>query len=308
MGELLADNPLYKKQLKPLLNSRKRKLKLPSVYHLQSLNEALLVDLVVEGCVCTNVPLDTGSDVNIMTEETAKILGFTNLSQSASILKPVDQGRLVPLGDLHDVPFYLSDQRFSQDFIVIRIPSPAPFPILLGRPFMYASKMVNNFITKEVTFGNPRRTLSWSKVSYQGETPSSDPGYTSGEEDNIRPKEPRVKWAQQLTTNINYLEVFLAPNREKDVCSNHVVQSSKIAEGSRAKGVFKTTGGIGGASSGSGNYSGGAGGASGAFCATSALACQEGTTTLGESATTSAVIDNTLGRGPGDLEASLNLQ
>ena len=224
--DLVADNPAYKKQLKPLLASRRRKLRLPSVNYLRSLNEPLLVDLIVEGCVCTNVPLDTGSDVNIMTEETARVLGFTNLEQSVSILKPVDQTRVVPLGDLHAISFFLTDQVFKQDFVVISIPSPAPFPMLMGRPFMYAAKMIPNFITREVTFGNPRKTISWSKTVYHGETSSTDPGYTSGEEDNRTTT--KVSWAKPVSSSINYLEVFVAPERRKTSSSNSLTKNPSV--------------------------------------------------------------------------------
>lgn len=103
VGELLQDNPTYKKQLRTLLTGKRRKRKLPSV-------EAMRlewddkgppeIEVQIMGCVLTDVPVDGGSSVNIVTEETAFNIGFSKFEKTQQVLRMADQSRVIPVGKL----------------------------------------------------------------------------------------------------------------------------------------------------------------------------------------------------------------
>ena len=209
VGELVADNPFYRRQLKPLVASRRRKYKLPAVASdilvVDKEEEPILLDIVMYGCIVTNVQVDNGAAVNVMTSETAQVLGLKPV-KSTSILRPFIQSRVKPEGQLNAVPFSVVGKEFTQNFYVVEVPTPSPFPILLGRPWCYAAGVTDDFRTKEISFGtDPRITLHWSRAKPQGETPSSDAGYTS--EDDSTPRK-RVRWSDPIATAVNYLELF----------------------------------------------------------------------------------------------------
>ena len=63
-------------------------------------------ELVVEvnGCTIPKVLIDGGSRVNIMLESTAFDLGYTTFKETDQILRMADQLRVVPAGQLSQVP------------------------------------------------------------------------------------------------------------------------------------------------------------------------------------------------------------
>jgi hypothetical protein len=53
--------------------------------------------------------------------------------------------------------------------------------MLLGRPWLYKAKVKTDWHKKTFTFGKPKTTISWETIIHEGETSSSDRGYTSKE-------------------------------------------------------------------------------------------------------------------------------
>ncbi|CAM6099317.1 unnamed protein product [Calypogeia fissa] len=92
MGQLLKDNPMYRRQLREMLIGR-RKRKLPKV------GDSIDVMMVAEdqgayeiaiqilGCVLSCVLVDGGSRVNIMIEATAHQLGFKEFEPTARTMR-----------------------------------------------------------------------------------------------------------------------------------------------------------------------------------------------------------------------------
>lgn len=171
------------------MRPRKRRIRLPPV----AVNFAQVEDfgapeitVEIEGCVIHNVPVDGGSGVNLILESTAFDLGYTTFDPTNQVLRMADQSRVVPMGRLSEIPTNISNTTYVLNDVVIRVCIGKPFPLLLGRPWLYTAGVKVNWEKKAFILGHPPVTISWRKDKYQGET--SDPeGYTSdwtGPEDN----------------------------------------------------------------------------------------------------------------------------
>ena len=138
-------------------------------------------ELVVEvdGCTITKVPVDGGSGVNLMLESTAFDLGYTTFEETDQILRMADQSRVVPAGRLSQIPTRIGQVTYLQNFVVIRVGTGRPFPMLLGRPWLYSAKVLVDWGAKEFIVGKPPMRIPWKAEKYLGETSDSD-GYTSG--------------------------------------------------------------------------------------------------------------------------------
>ena len=65
---------------------------------------ALELEVEIEGCVIPKVPVDGGSGVNIMLEDTAFELGYTMFEPMTQVLRLADQSRVVPVGHHSQIP------------------------------------------------------------------------------------------------------------------------------------------------------------------------------------------------------------
>ena len=133
----------------------------------------------VEGCIIPKVPVDGGSGVNLMLEDTAFDLGYTSFEETNQILRMADQSRVIPAGRLSQVPTRIGEVTYLQNFVIIRVSTGKPFPMLLGRPWLYSAKVLLDWGAKEFIVGKPPLRIPWKAEKYLGETSESD-GYTSG--------------------------------------------------------------------------------------------------------------------------------
>lgn len=113
-----------------------------------------------------------------MTEATAFNLGLTQLEKTPKVLRMADQSRVVPVGKLNEITTLIGGVAFLLDYIIIRPEVHSSFPLLLGRPWLYAAKVKLNWEQQELSFGKPRVTLNWAGDYHLGETQDDD-GYTS---------------------------------------------------------------------------------------------------------------------------------
>jgi hypothetical protein len=94
IGQLLHDNTNYQKLIREAwTRRRKKKFKLSSVAMNFSQPEdsgAPEVTVEVEGCSIPKVPVDGGSGVNLMLEETAFDLGYTAFEATDQVLRMAD--------------------------------------------------------------------------------------------------------------------------------------------------------------------------------------------------------------------------
>ena len=102
IGQLLHDNANYQKLIREeWTKKRKRRLKLPSVaVNFAEIEDygALKIVVEVDGCIIPKVPVDGGSGVNLMLEDTAFDLGYTSFEETNQILRMADQSRVIPVG------------------------------------------------------------------------------------------------------------------------------------------------------------------------------------------------------------------
>ncbi|KAG0563109.1 hypothetical protein KC19_8G005200, partial [Ceratodon purpureus] len=182
IGQLLHDNANYQKQLREAcIRPRRRRIRLPPVaVNFSAIEDYGAPEIAVEidGCMIQNVPVDGGSGVNLMLETTANDLGFTVFEPTIQVLRMADQSRVVPLGKLTGIPTKIGETTYPLNYVILKIETGRPFPLLLGRPWLYLAEVRVDWGKKEFTFGNPPFPLPWKHEEHMGETSDTD-GYTS---------------------------------------------------------------------------------------------------------------------------------
>ena len=159
IGQLLHDNINYQKIIREAWSQkRKRRLKLPSVAVNFSQVEdygAPELEVEVEGCIVPGVPIDGGSGVNLMLEDTAFDLGYTSFQATDQVLRMADQSRVHPVGRLSQIPTRIGKETYLLNYVVIRVNKGRPFPMLLGRPWLYSARVLVDWGAKEFVVGRP---------------------------------------------------------------------------------------------------------------------------------------------------------
>jgi hypothetical protein len=182
IGQLLHDNTNYQKLIREAwIRRRKKRFKLPSVAVNFSQPEDSGIPEVtveVEGCSIPKVPVDGGFGVNLMLEETAFDLGYTAFEATDQVLWMADQSRVNPVGKLSQVPTRIGGVTYLLNFVIIRVQTGRPFPMLLGRPWLYSARVLVDWGAKEFVIGKPSFRIPWTTEKHLGETSDSD-GYTT---------------------------------------------------------------------------------------------------------------------------------
>ena len=132
----------------------------------------------IDGCSVPKVPVNGGFGVNLMLEDTAFDLGYTFFEETNQVLQMADQSRVLPVGQLLQVPTLIGEVTYLFNFVIIRVSIGKPFPMLLGRPWLYSAEVVVDWGAKEFMLGKPRIRIPWKMEEHLGETSESD-GYTS---------------------------------------------------------------------------------------------------------------------------------
>lgn len=160
---MLHDNANYQKQLKEaLVRPRRRSIWLPTV----AVNFAEIEDFgspeiskEIDGCTVRNIPVDGGSEVNLMLENVAFDLGYTSLKPTHQTLGMADQSRVTRVGMLSGIPTKICGITYQLNYLVICVGEGRSFPILLSRLWWYLAGVKVNWEKKAFTFGDPPVSL-----------------------------------------------------------------------------------------------------------------------------------------------------
>ncbi|KAL3684965.1 hypothetical protein R1sor_002987 [Riccia sorocarpa] len=220
MLQLIVHSPQVLKQLNEWsrghkktargMRRRKKLLKEESIAAYAIIEEdrgAPEVDIEIRGCLIQHVPLDSGSGVNIMTESTATRLGFTTFSPCTKFLRIADQSRKRSLGILNQVETLFGGVPFLLNYVVLKPEDDSGYEVLIGRPWLYGARVVNDWDKQRVSFPvsgrkKPMR-INWGPVPHEGETPShdSDDYSTDSNEDKAYDSDE---------SSVNFLQCFEA--------------------------------------------------------------------------------------------------
>jgi hypothetical protein len=95
-------------------------------------------------------------------------LGYTNFKRTPEILRMANQIEVIPLGALSKVLTTMRELEYLLNYIIIRLPTPSVFPVLLGQPWLYKARVLEDWKKKEFKIGKIR--IPWEEPDYQGET------------------------------------------------------------------------------------------------------------------------------------------
>jgi Retrotransposon gag protein/Zinc knuckle len=185
IGQLLRDSPKYRKQVLDAVRNRRRRRLPPTITDVRFTEVedwgAPEIDAEIDGCMVPGIPVDGGSGVNVIMEQTAVDLGFTTFESTPKILRMANQEEVVPIGKLSQVLTRMGDLEYNLNYVVIRLPIPSTFQVLLGRPWLYKAGVLEDWKRKEFRIGSVK--IPWQKPGYHGETAASSDGYTDESED-----------------------------------------------------------------------------------------------------------------------------
>jgi hypothetical protein len=116
--------------------------------------------VIINGICVPNVPVDGGSGVNLMLETTAFHLGYFEFEPTPTILRMADQSKVMPIGQLSQLPTTVAGHTYLLNYVIICVDVGTPFPILLGRPWLYLADVKVDWKRKEFRFGKPTTVLS----------------------------------------------------------------------------------------------------------------------------------------------------
>ena len=129
-----------------------------------------------------------------MSAETMEEIGLTTMTTTPIILRMTDQSRVKPLGIVRRVPTLIGGISFKISYIIFKVSnSLSPYPILLGRPWLWKSKVVDDWDKGTISIGKGYKkiTLPMYPVQYHIETQEEDLDVTSDAsyDSNIEPSD-----------------------------------------------------------------------------------------------------------------------
>ena len=118
------------------------------------------VELFIDGSLIEGVPMNSGSSVNLMNADTMQEIGLTTMTTTPIILKMADQSRVKPLGILKQVLTTIGGIDFQINYIVFKITeSISPYPILLGRPWLFNGRVKEDWGKDTITVGKGKQKI-----------------------------------------------------------------------------------------------------------------------------------------------------
>ncbi|OAE26958.1 hypothetical protein AXG93_225s1010 [Marchantia polymorpha subsp. ruderalis] len=152
------------------------------------------IDVEIGGCIICKKTVDSGSEVNIMTEDTTRCLGFRSFEPTTRVLRLADQTRRMPLGMLRDITTIIGGAEFQLSYIILQPLMKRGYEVLIERPWLYGARVRCDWRRKRLQFLDPRDpssviTVPWVKIPHEGESQSTSSGYTSAKDNTSSDEE-----------------------------------------------------------------------------------------------------------------------
>mgnify|MGYP000668627533 CR=1 FL=1 len=110
------------------------------------------VDITIHEQKINRALIDGGSRVNVITMETCQTLRLMEWPKCPFWLRMADGSSVKPEGLLQNLPIMIEGYSFEISAVVLKVPEPAPYPFLLGRPWLQTARIKQNWQRNVMTF------------------------------------------------------------------------------------------------------------------------------------------------------------
>ncbi|CAA7021319.1 unnamed protein product [Microthlaspi erraticum] len=109
---------------------------------------------------------DSGSCINLMPTQTAKLLGITRLQPAQISIGLANHTIAKPRGVVIDVLLEIGDIKIPVDFHVINIQGGCDTPLILGRPFLATAGAVMDLPNRRMSLANVDKTVFYKTIPF----------------------------------------------------------------------------------------------------------------------------------------------
>ncbi|CAA7045994.1 unnamed protein product [Microthlaspi erraticum] len=109
---------------------------------------------------------DSGSCINLMPTQTAKLLGITRLQPAQISIGLANHTIAKPRGVVIDVLLEIGDIKIPVDFHVINIQGGCDTPLILGRPFLATAGAVMDLPNRRMSLTNVDKTVFYKTIPF----------------------------------------------------------------------------------------------------------------------------------------------
>lgn len=101
--------------------------------------------------------MDGGAGVNIMSEQTRRSLGITEVKEAPFRVRMADQRIVQPLGLVEDIPVKAGGMKFSTSFLILDVGN--SYGMLLGRPWLRVANALHDWKHNTLTVRSKGRSV-----------------------------------------------------------------------------------------------------------------------------------------------------
>lgn len=114
----------------------------------------ITLNVVVDGWLLSNILIDTGAEVNVLTLDVWVQMGRPPLQLSSNVLFMENRTKATPIGVLKDASITIQGAKFTVDFEVLALVEVDSFPSFLGCPQCYVNNVDLRFNKGYIIFEN----------------------------------------------------------------------------------------------------------------------------------------------------------
>ncbi|KAL3701440.1 hypothetical protein R1sor_019462 [Riccia sorocarpa] len=101
-------------------------------------------------------------------------LGLRGLVPTPILLRMADGRKNRPLGEIRDVPTLIGEHTYLVTYIIMDLPQPAQFAVLLGMPWLVDSDAHTSWKSGKLTFGSSRNPSTLRMYNTEDPSPQVD--------------------------------------------------------------------------------------------------------------------------------------